>query len=68
MLDLSTICAFYYLDNIWQPKIIFFNVESLEDIKRTDKPDSVKVIPNENFYYYLGDKESKILPTMPVKY
>ena len=40
---------------IWSPFIIFENIESKEMMKETDKFHKIRVIPNEDFRFELGD-------------
>ena len=40
---------------IWYPHIVFNNIRAMEDIKQTEVPDILEVIPNTNFTYWADD-------------
>ena len=42
-------------NKIWYPYTIFFNIESKEKIKSSDKKEVMKVVPNPDHYHVLPD-------------
>ena len=40
---------------IWFPYLVFNNLRNKEDIKKTDVPDVLEVIPNQDFTYFAKD-------------
>ena len=36
-------------ERIWYPYFVFENIQNSDHVKKTDKPDLLKIIPNKNF-------------------
>lgn len=44
------------MKTIWMPYVVFFNTESKDRIRKSDKKDVLKILPNEDFIHTFADK------------
>ena len=43
-------------ERMWTPWFLFENIQSTEDIKKTDQKHSVTIVPNQEFHFEMSDK------------
>ena len=44
------------MKRMWTPWFVFENIQHTEDIKKTDQPYSMMIIPNQEFHFEMSDK------------